>query len=95
MARRMKATTMPALAFEVTSEPAAVARDPGESSRDDPSLGQNAEVMRLGALDDFDLPGADAGDDLGDAWPLIAGIGEELDDRRKSASGVAQQPADA
>lgn len=51
--------------------------------------------MRLGTLDDFDLPGADVGDDLRDAWPLVCGIGEELDDRREAALGVAQQAADA
>lgn len=51
--------------------------------------------MRLGALDDFDLPGGDVGDDLSDARPLVAGIGEQLDDRREPAFGVAQQTADA
>lgn len=78
------------VAFEVASEPA-VASDPCEGSLDDPSLGQDDEVVCLGALDDFDLPGAD----VGDAWPLVAGIGEELDDRREAALGVAQQAADA
>lgn len=51
--------------------------------------------MRLGALDDFDLPSAGIGDDLGDAWPLVARIGEELGERGKAASGIAQQSTDA
>ena len=82
------------VAFEITSEPA-VARNPGEGSLDDPSLGQNDEVMRLGALDDFDLPSADVGYNFGDAWSLVTGIRKELDDRRETAFGVAQQTADA
>lgn len=51
--------------------------------------------MGLGAFDDLDLPGADVGDDLGDARPLVSGIGEELYDRGKAAFGVAQQASDA
>jgi hypothetical protein len=42
-------------------------------------------------LDDFDLPTAD----VGDAWSLVLGIGEQPDNRRKLAIGVVQQAADA
>jgi len=40
------------VAFEVARQPA-VAADPGESSFDDPSFGENNEAMRIAALDDL------------------------------------------
>lgn len=51
--------------------------------------------MCRGALDDFELPGARVGDDLGDPVSLIAGVGEDFGDRREATAGVAQQSASA
>ena len=78
------------MALEVAGQPA-VASDPGEGAFDDPSLGQDDEGVQLGALDDLDLPSAGIGHDVGHPGPLIAGIGEDLDDRGEAAGGVAQQ----
>ena len=67
------------VSLEVSSEPA-VTTDPGEGAFDDPSLGQNDEVVQFGALDDFELPSACISDDLCGPRPLIAGVGEDLGD---------------
>ncbi len=51
--------------------------------------------MHLGALDDFQLPRAGRGNDLGHSGALICGVGEYLLDRGEAAGGIAQQTADA
>ena len=51
--------------------------------------------MGFGALDDLQLPGAGRGNNLGNPGSLIAGVGEDLLDRREAAAGVAQQAAGA
>ena len=72
---------------------AAVAADPGKGALDDPALGQDDEAMGIAALDDFQLPGAGLGDDLGHLWPLVGGIGKDAFDKREGSPGRAQQVA--
>src|SRR5258708_11718575 len=67
------------VSLEVASEPA-IARDPGKGALDDPSLGQDDELVGFTPLDDFKLPSTGIGNDLCDPWPLIGGISEELGD---------------
>jgi len=74
---------------------AAVAADPGKSTLDDPSLGQNDEAMGIAALDDLQAPGAGLGDEFGHLWPLVAGIGKDAFDERKGSPRRAQQVARA
>lgn len=82
------------VSLEVAGEPS-VARDPGEGALDDPSLGQNDEGVHLGALDDFEVPGAGIGNDRCDPRSLIGSIGEQLDDGREATARIAQQATDA
>lgn len=82
------------MALEVTGEPS-VARYPGKGPFNDPSFGKNDELVQVGTLDDLELPIASSGHDGGHPGSLIAGIGEDFGDRRKAASGVAQQAAGA
>ena len=74
---------------------AAVAADPGKGALDDPALGQDDEAMGIAALDDFQLPGAGLGDDLGHLWPLVAGVGKDPFDKREGSPRRAQQVARA
>jgi len=74
---------------------AAVAADPGKGALDDPALGQDDEAMGIAALDDFQLPGAGLGDDLGHLWPLVAGVGEDAFDKREGSPRRAQHLARA
>jgi hypothetical protein len=74
---------------------AAVAADPGKSTLDDPSLGQDDEAMGIAALDDLQAPAAGLGDELGYLWPLISGIGKDALDERKGSPRRAQQIARA
>jgi hypothetical protein len=78
------------VALEVAGE-TTVAADPGEGAFDDPSFGQDDEAMRLGALDDLQLPGAGPGDDRGHLRPLIAAVGIDDLDEGKQAAGPTQQ----
>lgn len=74
---------------------AAVAADPGESTLDDPSLGQDDEAMGIAALDDLQAPEAGLGDDFGHLRPLVAGVGKDAFDERKGSPRGAQQVARA
>ena len=74
---------------------AAVAADPGKSTLDDPSLGQDDEAMGIAALDDLQAPEAGRGDHLGHLWPLVAGVGKDAFDERKGSPRRAQQVARA
>ena len=70
---------------------AAVVADPRERTFHDPALGQDDELVQLGALDDFDDPSAGAGRGACDARPLIAGIGEDaLDEGKEAARAVIE-----
>ena len=80
--------------LEVASQ-ATVAADPGKSTLDDPSLGQDDEVMSIAALDDLQAPAAGLGDDFGHLRPLVAGVGEDALDERKGSPCRAQQVARA
>ena len=82
------------VALEVAGQ-AAVAADPGKGALDDPALGQDDEAMGIAALDDFQLPGAGLGDDLGHLWPLVAGVGEDAFDERERSPCRAQNLARA
>ena len=66
---------------------AAVAADPCQRPLDDPTLGQDDELVRLGAFDDFDGPTPRAGGGLCHARPLISGVGEDALDKGKQAAG--------
>lgn len=74
---------------------AAVAADPGESTLDDPSLGQDDEPMGIAALDDLQAPEAGFGDDFGHLRPLVAGIGKDAFDEWKGPPRRAQHLARA
>ena len=74
---------------------AAVAADPGKSTLDDPSLGQDDEAMGIAALDDLQAPAAGLGDEFGHLWPLVAGVGKDAFDERKGSPCGAQQVARA
>src|SRR5258707_635466 len=67
------------VSLEVASEPA-IASDPGKGALDDPSLGQDDELVGFTPFDDFKLPSPGIGNDLCDPWPLIGGISAELGD---------------
>jgi hypothetical protein len=67
------------VSLEVASEPA-IASDPGKGALDDPSLGQDDELVGFTPFDDFKLLSTGIGNDLCDPWPLIGGISEELGD---------------
>ena len=73
---------------------AAIAADPCQGAFDDPTLGQDDEFVQFVALDDLDHPMAGAGSGSCDAWPLIAGIGEDpLDEREEAARApIENQP---
>ena len=74
---------------------AAVAADPGKSTLDDPSFGQDDEAMGIAALDDLQAPAAGLGDDFGHLRPLVAGVGKDAFDERKGSPRGAQQVARA
>ena len=78
------------VALEVAGQ-AAVSADPGKSTLDDPSLGQDDEAMGIAALDDLQAPEAGRGDQLGHLWPLVAGVGKDAFDERKGSPRGAQQ----
>jgi hypothetical protein len=73
---------------------AAIAADPGQSSFDDPALGQDDEFVQFMSFDDLDHPLAGAGSGARDAWSLIAGIGKDaLDEGKKAArASIENQP---
>src|SRR6266478_4157683 len=56
------------VSLEVASEPA-IASDPGKGALDDPSLGQDGELVGFTPFDDFKLPSTGIGNDLCDPWP--------------------------
>lgn len=74
---------------------AAVAADPGKSTLDDPSLGQDEEAMGIAALDDLQAPAAGLGDEFGHFRPPVAGVGKDAFDERKGSPRGAQQVARA
>ena len=74
---------------------AAVPADPGKSTLDDPSLGQDDEAMGIAALDDLQAPEAGFGDDFSHLRPLVAGVGKDAFDERKGSPRGAQQVARA
>lgn len=78
------------VALEVARE-TAVAADPGEAAFDDPSLGQDDEAMRLGALDDLQLPGAGLGDGGRHLRSLVRGVGDDALDEGEQTAGPPQQ----
>jgi hypothetical protein len=82
MARRTKAATVRAR----SPNQAAVVVDPRQGSFDDPALGQDHKLVQFVALDDFDGP-APRADGMRGARSLIAGIGEDALDERKTAAG--------
>lgn len=47
--------------------------------------------MKIGSLDDFDLPRARGGDRLRHLWPLVSRIGEYPFDERKAPPDAPQQ----
>ena len=69
--------------------------DPRQGSFDDPALGQNDEIMRFVALDDFDDPAPGGGGRLRHAGSLIAGVGKDALDEGKEAAraAVENQPS--
>jgi hypothetical protein len=75
----------------VVAHQAAVPTDPGEGAFDDPALGQNLEAVQIGALDDFQMPGAGARDARGHARSPISAIGVDALDEGEAASGLAQE----
>jgi len=80
----------PGVALEVARQ-ASIAADPGERSLDDPALGQDDELVRLVARDDFDDPTPGARGRFCHAWSLIPGIGEDaLDEREEAARALIE-----
>lgn len=66
--------------FEVAGETTA-AGDPRQRSFDDPTLGQNVEALAgVRALDDVEGPRAGVTEERGNAFTLVAAIGEDLRD---------------
>ncbi len=85
----------PGIALEVACQ-ASVAAGPGERSLDDPSLGQDDELVCLAAFDDLDDPVAAAGGGFCHARSLVAGIGEDaLDEREEAARAVIEHQVSA
>lgn len=80
------------VALEIAGQ-AAVPADPCECALDDPSLGQDNEVMRVAALDDLQCPATSIGHDLLHLRPLVACIGEDALDERKQTARRAQHLA--
>lgn len=79
------------VAFEVARE-ASVPADPGQGSFDDPSFGQDDELVHLAAFDDLDGPAAGARHDRRHLRSLVAGIGEDALDERKQRPRPRQHP---
>ena len=78
------------ITLEVASE-APVAADPGERSLHDPAFRQGHEAVRVGALNDFQLPAAGRGDGRRHPRPLVAAVGEDgLDEGERTARGSKQ-----
>ena len=73
---------------------ASIAADPCQRSLDDPTLGQDDELVQFVALDDFDDPTAGTGGGLRHAWSLVTSIGEDALDEGKQAAAslVENQP---
>ena len=82
------------VALEVSHQ-AAIAARPSEGSFDNPTLGENDEVVGVGALDDLDGPAAGIRHRLCRPWALIAGIGEDALDEREGPARLAKNFADA
>ena len=78
------------ITLEVAGE-APVAADPGERSLHDPAFRQGHEAVRVGALNDFQLPAAGRGDGRRHPRPLVAAVGEDgLDEGERTARGSKQ-----
>ena len=78
------------ITLEVAGE-APVAADPGERSLHDPAFRQGYEAVRVGALNDFQLPAAGRGDGRRHPRPLVAAVGEDgLDEGERTARGSKQ-----
>ena len=78
------------ITLEVAGE-APVAADPGERSLHDPAFRQDHESVRVGALNDFQLPAAGRGDGRRHPRPLVAAVGEDgLDEGERTARGSKQ-----
>ena len=78
------------ISLEVAGE-APVAADPGERSLHDPAFRQGHEAVRVGALNDFQLPAAGRGDGRRHPRPLVAAVGEDgLDEGERTARGSKQ-----
>ena len=72
--------------LEVADE-APVAADPGEHSLHYPPFRENHEAVRIGALDDFQLPAAGRGAGRRHPRPLVAAVGDDgLDEGERTAS---------
>jgi hypothetical protein len=81
------------IALEVARE-AAIVADPSEGAFDDPTLGQDDELVQFVAFDNLDAPTSGPGSGSGDPWSLIAGIGEDALDEREQTAGapIEDQP---
>ena len=78
------------ITLEVAGE-APVAADPGERSLHDPAFRQGHEAVRVGALNDTQLPAAGRGDGRRHPRPLVAAVGEDgLDEGERTARGSKQ-----
>ena len=87
IASRTKVGDSACVALEIARQ-AAIAADPGQSSFDDPALGQEDGFVQFVALDDLDHPTAGAGSRSRDAWSLVAGIGEDALDEKEQIAGA-------
>ena len=82
------------MTLEVTRK-AAVAADPCKRSFHNPSFWQHDKAVKVGSLDDLDLPLAGRGNGLRHLWPLVSGVGEDPFDERKTPPDAPQQFAGA
>jgi len=80
------------VALEVARQ-TTVAADPCDRALDDPSLGQDDEVVRIAALDDLQGPTTGIGDDLLHLRPLIPGISKDAFDEGKQTARRPQHLA--
>ena len=77
------------VALEIAHQ-ASVAADPGERALDDPALRQNDELVRVGSFDDHQTPRSGRCNRACGFRSLIAGVGENGLDERKSPAGVLE-----
>lgn len=71
------------ITFEVATE-TTVTADPCEGSLHDPSFWHDDEAMKVGALDDLDLPASGGDNRSRHFWSLISRVGEDAFDERKT-----------